>query len=259
MSCVTVGAGVGRPEPLCALPPICRDSRGFVRSAQPCWGRRRRRRRRLGRRRAARQARRGMPRLGRTLASRILFAVLGIMVVTMARRASRCSPGSPAATTDAAGHRAGHAASRCPGPTCRRSRRRSRPATPATSCRGSASGPRRDSGASYVVIIGRDGIAVLPPQPGPDRADASRSRSPRSTAGCTPGSTRAASAAPPTRGRPSSTPTGRPVGEVSVGILESEVGVRFTARDGSTSPSTPASPSGSAWRPPCCWPAASSG
>ena len=170
-----------------------------------------------------------MPRLGRTLAARILLAVLGIVVVTLAVGFALFAR-LTSQTADATRHRAGQRHRRDPRPrspqVARRGRGR-RPGPRAAGRSGRRCGPR--PARSYVVIIDRDGAALLPPQPGRSSASASRSPSWPSTGTCTRASTRAASAGPPTRGPRSSTPPGRSVGEVSVGILESEVGGRLTA------------------------------
>ncbi len=190
--------------------PIAAIDDGFVRSAQPCWvaaptsaspdSRRRRA--------AGQERRRRMPRLGRTLAARILLAVLGIVVVTMAvgfalfaRLTSQTADAQ--AIEQATRHRGdpGRVAAGRAGGRGRRPRPR------AAGARRRRCAPR--PGASYVVIIDRDGRAVLPPQPGPDRpAHRGAGGRPRR-----PGAHRHRPGQPrPLRQRPgarSSTPTGR--------------------------------------------------
>ena len=71
-------SGGERTGTVVRLAPHSRDRNGFVRSAQPCWGMAPPRAHPgcVDGRAARSRSRRGMPRLGRTLASRILVAVL---------------------------------------------------------------------------------------------------------------------------------------------------------------------------------------
>ena len=116
----------------------------------------------------------------------------------------------------------------------------------------------RDTGASYVVIIDLDGVRYSHPNPALI-GSASRNPSWRSTATSARASTRAASDVGQRAGAASSTRRARIMGEVSVGILESEVGVQLSRRRCSTSPCTPRSRWPSASPPRCCSPGASSG
>ncbi|MFM6848789.1 MAG: ATP-binding protein [Terrabacter sp.] len=167
-----------------------------------------------------------MPRLGRTLASRILFAVLGIVVVTMAvgfgfytRLAGQAADAhatdqatSVAVTVGQVPAVAAAVQSGDPSHLLPRLAERIRAA----------------SGASYVVIIDKDGVRYSHPNPalighrieepvvaldgavhtGIDEGSLGRSANSRA---------------------PILDASGRPVGEVSVGILESAVGVKVSA------------------------------
>jgi two-component system CitB family sensor kinase len=167
-----------------------------------------------------------MPRFGRTLASRILVAVLGIVVATMAvgfgfytRLTGRAADAhatdqatSIAVTVGRVPEVAAAVASGDPDHVLPRLAERIRAA----------------SGASYVVIIDRRGVRYSHPNPalvgrrieepvvaldghvhtGIDEGSLGRSANSRA---------------------PVIDASGRPVGEVSVGILESEVGVRVSA------------------------------
>ena len=166
-----------------------------------------------------------MPRLGRTLASRILFAVLGIIAVTMAlglglfsRAASRATDAQAKEQARSIAVSLGHV------PEVARA---VVSGDPGQTLRGLAEAVRRDSGASYVVIIGSDGVRYSHPNPdligrrieepvvaldghvhtGIDNGSLGRSANARA---------------------PILDAAGTPVGEVSVGLLESEVGVRFS-------------------------------
>ena len=166
-----------------------------------------------------------MPRLGRTLASRILFAVLGIMAVTMALGLALFSRVASRATDEQAKEQARSIAvslGRVPEVA-----QAVVAGDPTHSLRGLAEAVRRDSGASYVVFIGRDGVRFSHPNPdligrrieepvvaldgqvhtGVDNGSLGRSANARA---------------------PVFDAQGQPVGEVSVGLLESEVGVRFS-------------------------------
>ena len=195
-----------------------------------------------------------MPRLGRTLAARILLAVLGIVVVTLAvgfALFARLTVSDRRCARDRAGHRdrgdPRPGAAGGPG-----SSRTVTPVTPAAGPRGAGAGLA--PGASYVVIIDRTAAVATPTPTRPSSDSASRSPWWRSTGRCTRASTRAASAGPPTRGRPSSTPSGRPVGR-GVGRHPRVRGRRpARRRDARHRPLRRRSPSPSAWRPRCCSP-----
>ncbi|WP_230208950.1 sensor histidine kinase [Nostocoides sp. HKS02] len=166
-----------------------------------------------------------MPRLGRTLASRILFAVLGIMAVTMALGLALFTSVTSRATDEQAVEQArsiavslGHVPQVASAVQA---------GDPDHTLRRLGEAVRRDSGASYVVIIGQDGTRYSHPNPaqigrrieepvialdgqvhtGVDQGSLGRSANARA---------------------PIFDAAGKPVGEVSVGLLESEVGVRFT-------------------------------
>src|SRR5437879_984093 len=107
--------------------------------------------------------RRRMPRMGRTLASRILFAVLGIIAVTMAiglvlftRVTSRATDEQAVEQARSIAVSIGHVPSVA---------QAVQSGDPRHTLRGLAEAVRRDSGASYVVIIGRDGVRYSHPNP----------------------------------------------------------------------------------------------
>ena len=232
------------------LAPHSRDRNGFVRSAQPCWGMAPPRAHPgcVDGRAARSRSRRGMPRLGRTLASRILVAVLGIVVITMAVGFALFAR----LTTHEADARAieqatGIAVTLGRVPEVAQAVQDGDPGHVLARL---GEQVRAGTSASYVVIIDRDGIRYSHPT-GPDRADPSRNRSQRSTAGSTRGSTRAASAGPPTRGRPSSTPRDARSARCRSASSSRRSASGSTPRC-STSPSTPRSPSPSASPRPCC-------
>lgn len=166
-----------------------------------------------------------MPRLGRTLASRILVAVLGIMALTMALGLALFTRVTSRATDQQAVEQA-------------RSIAVSLGHVPQVATAVSAGDPdhvlrrlgeavRKDSGASYVVVIGRDGTRYSHPNPsliGRRIEEPVVALDGRVHTGFDNGSLgRSANARAPIFGA-----DGTPVGEVSVGLLESEVGVRFT-------------------------------
>lgn len=167
-----------------------------------------------------------MPRFGRTLASRILFAVLGIVVVTMAvgfgfyirltGQAADAQATEQATTVAVTVGRMPEVAAAL------------RDGDPQHELAQLAERIRAATQASYVVIIDRDGLRYSHPNPslvgqrveepvvaldghvhtGIDEGSLGRSANSRA---------------------PVLDASGRPVGEVSVGILESEVGVRVSA------------------------------
>lgn len=166
-----------------------------------------------------------MPRLGRTLATRILFAVLGIMALTMALGLALFSRVTSRATDQQAVEQArsiavtlGHVPQVASAV---------QEGDPARMLRQLGDAVRRDSGASYVVIIGRDGTRYSHPNPaliGARIEEPVAALDGRVHTGLDEGSLgRSANARAPILGA-----DGSPVGEVSVGLLESEVGVRFT-------------------------------
>ncbi|NYG06815.1 two-component system CitB family sensor kinase [Phycicoccus badiiscoriae] len=166
-----------------------------------------------------------MPRMGRTLASRILFAVLGIMAVTMAlglalftRVTSRATDQQAVEQTRSIAVSLGHVPQVATAVEA---------GDPDHVLRRLAEAVRRDSGASYVVIIGRDGTRYSHPNPalvGQKIEEPVVALDGRVHTGVDQGSLgRSANARAPIFDA-----NGRPVGEVSVGLLESEVGVRFT-------------------------------
>jgi two-component system CitB family sensor kinase len=165
-----------------------------------------------------------MPRLGRTLASRILVAVLGILAVTLFVGLAIYSRATSRATDDRAIEQARSVAvtlGRAPGLA-----EAVAAGDRANIIPGLAEGIRRESGASYVVVIDRSGVRYSHPNPaligqrieepvvaldgavhtGIDEGSLGRSANVRA---------------------PIIDAAGHPVGEVSVGILESEVGLRF--------------------------------
>jgi two-component system CitB family sensor kinase len=166
-----------------------------------------------------------MPRMGRTLASRILIAVVGIIAVTMAIGLALFTQVASSTVDHNAIEQArsiavtlGHVPSVAAAVEA---------GDPQRSLRSLGESVRRDAGASYVVIIGRDGIRYSHPNPdligrrieepvvaldgqvhtGVDEGSLGRSANARA---------------------PIFNAQGQPVGEVSVGLLESEVGLRFT-------------------------------
>jgi two-component system CitB family sensor kinase len=166
-----------------------------------------------------------MPRVGRTLASRILFAVLGIMAVTMALGLALFSRVASRATDEQAKEQARSIAvslGRVPEVA-----RAVVAGDPTHSLRGLAESVRHDSGASYVVIIGRDGVRYSHPNPdeiGQRIEEPVVALDGQVHTGVDNGSLgRSANARAPVFDA-----QGQPVGEVSVGLLESEVGVRFS-------------------------------
>ncbi|HET7800649.1 MAG TPA: sensor histidine kinase [Humibacillus xanthopallidus] len=167
-----------------------------------------------------------MPRLGRTLAARILLAVLGIVVVTLAvgfalfaRLTSQTADShaieqaSAIATTLGRVPQVGQALEA---------------GDPGHVLATLGAEVRASTGASYVVIIDRDGRRFSHPNPaliGQRIEEPVAALDGQVHTGIDEGSLgRSANARAPVVG-----PAGRPVGEVSVGILESEVGVRLNA------------------------------
>ena len=130
-------------------------------------GWRRRRRRRWAS--ASPETRRRMPRLGRTLAARILAGRARDHRGDAGRRL-RALRAPDAQTADAQAIEQAAASRVDRSAACRRSRREVVAGDPTTCCRRSGRRSRRDTGASYVVDHRPHGAAVLPPQPGPDRA-----------------------------------------------------------------------------------------
>lgn len=170
-----------------------------------------------------------MPRLGRTLASRILAAVLGIMAVTVLVGLAVYSTATSRATDDQAVQQARSIAvtlGRAPGMA-----EAVEAGDPEHLIPGLAEDIRGESGASYVVVIDRSGVRYSHPNSaligkvieepvvaldggvhiGVDDGSLGRSANARA---------------------PIVDAAGRPVGEVSVGILESEVGLRFSHQMG---------------------------
>ncbi len=166
-----------------------------------------------------------MPRLSRTLASRILAAVLGIMALTMLIGLALYSGVTSRATDEQAVDQARSIAvtlGRAPGIA-----EAVEAGDPGHVIAGLADGIRKDSGASYVVVIDRSGVRYSHPNPAligrrieepvvaldgalhtsVDEGSLGRSVNVR---------------APILDG------AGRSVGEVSVGVLETEIGVRFS-------------------------------
>jgi two-component system, CitB family, sensor kinase len=166
-----------------------------------------------------------MPRMGRTLASRILFAVLGIIVVTMAIGLVLFTQITSRTTDEQAIEQARSIAvslGRVPSVA-----QAVEAGDPQHTLRSVAEAVRRDSGASYVVIIGRDGLRYSHPNPaliGKRIEEPVVALDGRIHTGVDQGSLgRSANVRAPIFDT-----QGRPVGEVSVGLLESEVGLRFT-------------------------------
>ena len=166
-----------------------------------------------------------MPRLGRTLASRILFAVLGIIALTMALGLALFTRVTSRATDQQAIEQARSiAVSLGQVPQVASA---VQDGDPDHTLRRLGERVRRASGASYVVIIGRDGTRFSHPNPalvGRRIEEPVVALDGAVHTGVDQGSLgRSANARAPVFGV-----DGRPVGEVSVGLLESEVGVRFT-------------------------------
>src|SRR6476620_10966685 len=176
--------------------------------------------------RGGQERRRRMPRLGRTLAARILLAVLGIVVVTLAvgfalfaRLTSQTADShaieqaSAIATTLGRVPQVGQALEA---------------GDPGHVLATLGAEVKAATGASYVVIIDRDGRRYSHPNPaliGQRIEEPVAALDGQVHTGIDGGSLgRSANARAPVVG-----PAGRPVGEVSVGILESEVGVRLNA------------------------------
>lgn len=167
-----------------------------------------------------------MPRLGRTLAARILLAVLGIVVVTLAVGFALFAR-LTSQTADA------HAIEQASGIAVTLGRvpqvaREVVDGDPSHVLPALGSQVRASTGASYVVIIDRTGLRYSHPNPaliGQRIEEPVVALDGQVHTGIDEGSLgRSANARAPIVDA-----SGRTVGEVSVGILESEVGVRLTA------------------------------
>ena len=167
-----------------------------------------------------------MPRLGRTLAARILLAVLGIVVVTLAVGFALFAR-LTSQTADA------HAIEQASGIAVTLGRvpqvaREVVDGDPSHVLPALGSQVRASTGASYVVVIDRTGLRYSHPNPalvGQRIEEPVVALDGQVHTGIDEGSLgRSANARAPIVDA-----SGRSVGEVSVGILESEVGVRMTA------------------------------
>src|SRR6478735_10680420 len=176
--------------------------------------------------RGGQERRRRMPRLGRTLAARILLAVLGIVVVTLAVGFALFAR-LTSQTADA------HAIEQASGIAVTLGRvpqvaREVVDGDPSHVLPALGSQVRASTGASYVVIIDRTGLRYSHPNPaliGQRIEEPVVALDGQVHTGIDEGSLgRSANARAPIVDA-----SGHSVGEVSVGILESEVGVRLTA------------------------------
>src|SRR6478735_4455179 len=170
--------------------------------------------------------RRGMPRFARTLASRILFAVLGIVVVTMAvgfgfytRLTGKAADAHAIDQATSVAVTVG----RIPAVATAVEQ-----GDPAHLLPQLAEHIRSATQASYVVIIDRDGVRYSHPNPalvGQRVEEPVVALDGKVHTGIDEGSLgRSANSRAPILDA-----SGRPIGEVSVGILESEVGVKVSA------------------------------
>jgi two-component system, CitB family, sensor kinase len=167
-----------------------------------------------------------MPRLGRTLASRILVAVLGIVVVTLAVGFGLFARlATQTADTQAIEQAASIAGTLGRIPEVAKALDAGDPQNTLPHL---AEQVRAQSKASYVVIIDRDGVRYSHPNPtliGQRIEEPVAALDGKVHTGIDEGSLgRSANARAPVVD-----PSGHVVGEVSVGILESEVGVRLKA------------------------------
>jgi two-component system CitB family sensor kinase len=175
---------------------------------------------------ARRSARRGMPRLARTLAARILVAVLGIVVVTLAVGfALFARLASHTADSQAIDQAAGIAGTLGRVPEVASAVENGDPGNTLPRL---AEQVRAQTKASYVVIIDRDGVRYSHPNPaliGQRIEEPVAALDGRVHTGIDDGSLgRSANARAPVFDG-----SGHAIGEVSVGILESEVGLRLKA------------------------------
>src|SRR6478752_853381 len=176
------------------------------------------------------RVRSGMSRWGRTLSARILVAVLGIVTVTMLVGLALYTTLARRADDDQAVEQARSIAvtlGNAPGVASA-----VEAGDPQNMLPGLGERIRRDTAASYVVIIDRSGVRHSHPNPaliGQRIEEPVDALDGVARTGIDPGSLgRSANARAPIIDT-----AGRPVGEISVGILESEVGSRFLQQLGS--------------------------